>query len=655
MNARSDIVFQINADVKGIVAGSLEAGASLRDMDKLVQVLDKSTRQLGQGNTELRARIEATTGVMNVYNKSARDSARAFDEAFRAQERTAAAATRMKTTTVAAADATSEAFQRASGVTGQMRGNLQNLGYQLQDIAVQLQGGQNAALVFAQQGSQILSVFGPVGVMLGVMAAVTVPALSAAFGSGTANAKSFSEAISAIEAAQSQLDAAVKNFTAGGLEDLRAKYGEINQEVLNLIENQRIAALEESLRAARDAAAALAAEFDGGLLSTAEGDIAEALGVELSVVVNGFREINPQVRAFQAALQEIQAARSLDEQADATARLIELMKGTNLQTSELFGHLVNAEAALRQMAAAAPQAGWLGAAISEAATLASTMAAAAQNAWAAANAANSAPGTYNADGGMDAAARGAISRRGMRDSLVRWQSGQVAAGRGGGGGGGGADPFEQEFLKLQESLKSQADLELEAFAERQKVLDEALAKRQLSMEEHAALMEQLQQQHQEKMTAIDAWRYGDGLTKAESFFGGMADALSKGNEKMARAAKVFGAAEALINAWRAHNQTLADPSLPFFAKIPAALSVLGAGLGAASAIKGGGGGSGSASGGGGGGAASAASAAASQGPLQARLTGFGPNDFIRASELGNVLDQLGQIAGDRGLQLFWPK
>lgn len=53
-----------------------------------------------------------------------------------------------------------------------MRGGLGQVGHQVQDVAVQLQMGQNAMLVFGQQGSQIASLFGPGGALLGAILAV---------------------------------------------------------------------------------------------------------------------------------------------------------------------------------------------------------------------------------------------------------------------------------------------------------------------------------------------------------------------------------------------------------------------------------------------------------------------------------------------------
>jgi len=53
-----------------------------------------------------------------------------------------------------------------------MRGGFGQVGHQIQDVAVQLQMGQNAMLVFGQQGSQIASLFGPQGAMIGALVAV---------------------------------------------------------------------------------------------------------------------------------------------------------------------------------------------------------------------------------------------------------------------------------------------------------------------------------------------------------------------------------------------------------------------------------------------------------------------------------------------------
>lgn len=49
---------------------------------------------------------------------------------------------------------------------------LQQVGYQVGDFAVQIQGGTNAAVAFGQQGSQLLGIFGPLGAVLGAVLAI---------------------------------------------------------------------------------------------------------------------------------------------------------------------------------------------------------------------------------------------------------------------------------------------------------------------------------------------------------------------------------------------------------------------------------------------------------------------------------------------------
>ena len=87
--------------------------------------------------------------------------------------------------------------RRATNSFRNFRGASQQLGFQIQDVAVQLQGGTSAAQVFGQQGSQIASIFGPGGAVIGALiavgAAVAGPFISSIFG-GTNALKEMNEA-----------------------------------------------------------------------------------------------------------------------------------------------------------------------------------------------------------------------------------------------------------------------------------------------------------------------------------------------------------------------------------------------------------------------------------------------------------------------------
>ena len=66
-------------------------------------------------------------------------------------------------------DQVGRAGQRAGA---NLRFAIGNAAAQVQDIVVSLEGGQDALRVFIQQGSQIASAFGPVGVAVGTLGAL---------------------------------------------------------------------------------------------------------------------------------------------------------------------------------------------------------------------------------------------------------------------------------------------------------------------------------------------------------------------------------------------------------------------------------------------------------------------------------------------------
>ncbi len=114
--------------------------------------------------------------------------------------------------------ATAQSVSSATRSMGNMRGVFGQLGYQIQDVAVQLQMGQNAMMVFAQQGSQIASIFGPGGAIAGAIIAIT-GALAGALLPSLFNSK---DATEDLETAQKSLaDTVVK--TDSGVSALSEK------------------------------------------------------------------------------------------------------------------------------------------------------------------------------------------------------------------------------------------------------------------------------------------------------------------------------------------------------------------------------------------------------------------------------------------------
>lgn len=143
----------------------------------------------------------------------------------------------------------------------------------------------------------------------------------------------------------------------------------------------------------------------------------------------------------------------------------------------------------------------------------------------------------------------------------------------------------QRLQTLIDSLRTEQE-QVDAWYEQSKAtLDNRKVQELLGQEAHNEAKLALERTYQEKLRGIQASYQGNGIQQTERFMGDMAAALSNGNEKMVKISQVFASVEALINAYRAYNQVLADPSLPWFAKIPAAVGVLAAGMKTVSAIK----------------------------------------------------------------------
>jgi hypothetical protein len=158
----------------------------------------------------------------------------------------------------------------ASGATGVVAGGaFKNIGqtvgqagYQMQDFAVQVAGGQSALTAFAQQGSQLLGIFGPTGIIAGAVLAVGVLAVKMLdLGDNTKVAtskfKTQAEAVAALIKARRELieindPSAAKTFAAQDVGTMKAAY-EAQQAKANALRESLNNAMEfrNSMRAAQ--------------------------------------------------------------------------------------------------------------------------------------------------------------------------------------------------------------------------------------------------------------------------------------------------------------------------------------------------------------------------------------------------------------------
>lgn len=440
---------------------------------------------------------------------------------------------------------------RLGNVSNQTRARIQNTAFQLQDITVQLQGGTKASTAFAQQLPQLLGGFGAMGAVLGVLAGVGIPALAFAFSSLGDETQTLEDRMKELKTISDGLKAA-QDILGLSVDELYAKYGRYASQLRTAAEAlaqlqagearatlvKQIAEMDDVFR--KFTATQNTTFRSGTMLSTAIANVSRELGVA-----------GPVARIFVDHLEELENATGPDQMADALAKVQQFLTENNIDLAKI-----------------PPE---LRAALIEANNMVVVMGSLANEAERAANE------VARMNTGVPLFLQG-FEGEGLLPPPPKGKDPGVGRKK--------EDPLIKELESVQQGLMTQEELQMQSYQRQQETLQSALDRRLLTQQEYNDLMQDAQAQHQDRMARIDTYRYGTALQQTGKFMGDMASALQNGNDKMQKIAQAFAAAETLINAWRAYSQTLADPTLPFFAKFAAAAGVLSAGMGAVNAIKG---------------------------------------------------------------------
>ncbi|MCK4621334.1 MAG: phage tail length tape measure family protein [Desulfuromonadales bacterium] len=163
----------------------------------------------------LEADITANTSPLSKAEGEVRKTGKKIEQEFnRTSRQVDKSFDRMGTAVVADIKRMDQAAnQAAKGGMRNMRFAAGQLGFQIQDIAVQAQMGTGAMRILAQQGSQVLSVFGPGGAIAGAILAI-----GAAVGGAMLPALfSSKDAIDELEVAMESMDAIAKRTADGGI------------------------------------------------------------------------------------------------------------------------------------------------------------------------------------------------------------------------------------------------------------------------------------------------------------------------------------------------------------------------------------------------------------------------------------------------------
>lgn len=209
--------------------------------DKNINIAIATTADMS-GTTAAKAAIDG----LIVVEKSAGEVSSSYMTALEAEaaeiERLAQAARKAEP----ALENLNQGQRKVTTSGGAMRYQMSNIGYQIQDFAVQTQMGTSAMRAFSQQAPQLLGSFGPIGIALGTVAALA-PAIMTFFSGSAAGAKEAAESVAALKTVtEDYAEAAKKAADAKDISKLEKWYEALDAEEEGI--NRINKALEESVK-----------------------------------------------------------------------------------------------------------------------------------------------------------------------------------------------------------------------------------------------------------------------------------------------------------------------------------------------------------------------------------------------------------------------
>jgi hypothetical protein len=281
--------------------------------------LNRLSRQLAQAEARF---TKAAQKVERDFNRSNDDvMKRAVENYNRANQEAAR-------TTAAFASANSglsQSFQRN-------RFAIQNAAFQVQDFAVQVAGGTSATRAFAQQAPQLLSALGPIGTIVGTLAAVGLPLLATAFFNTGDAAKTTEENLRELESALQALRQATDDANQSPLQLMEA-YGFQSENAQRFLDIQREIARIEAERAAgaaRQSAVGAFGDF-GGLTRDGFARNIEAL----DEYARRYAEVQAEIAAMDATQENAPRLAQLNAELLELTSASQIVRGANDRALEL--------------------------------------------------------------------------------------------------------------------------------------------------------------------------------------------------------------------------------------------------------------------------------------------------------------------------------
>ncbi|AUR81770.1 coil containing protein [Vibrio phage 1.122.B._10N.286.46.F8] len=156
-----------------------DTSEAIKDMKALVSELDDMTNQIKKSESE----VKSFESSVKSLGGSISDTGKVFDKAGQENKKLtdtyALLKDQMARTKTQGVDVITNSYTKAqpkvNAITKSFKvqkGAMQQLGFQVQDFAVQVAGGTSALTAFGQQGSQLAGILGPGGAIIGALIAV---------------------------------------------------------------------------------------------------------------------------------------------------------------------------------------------------------------------------------------------------------------------------------------------------------------------------------------------------------------------------------------------------------------------------------------------------------------------------------------------------
>lgn len=213
---------RLELDPDGVLAGARQAKSAIESVAQEAVETEKRLKGMGDKGKDL-ARIKAGLDPVYAASLKAKNAVREYDAALDAGIISANQYASAMQRIAADMDRAAAPASGLASIVGNYGHVAQQVGFQVQDLAVQIGAGTSAVQAFAQQGSQLLGIMGPWGAIFGAALAVVLP-LSAALLGGAEAGREFSDVIADMEDAVSSFRSALQTSWKS-VADLRDEFG----------------------------------------------------------------------------------------------------------------------------------------------------------------------------------------------------------------------------------------------------------------------------------------------------------------------------------------------------------------------------------------------------------------------------------------------